>query len=66
MFNITAEPTVAETIGWVLYAVVVLTIFLWPASRKWPASRQPVRQRAGPGQQRRRGLTLQFQDSPYP
>jgi len=34
MFNVTAQPTVAETVGWVAYAVVVLTLFLWPAGRR--------------------------------
>jgi high-affinity iron transporter len=33
MFNITAQPSVAETIGWVAYAVVVLALFLWPSPR---------------------------------
>jgi high-affinity iron transporter len=34
MFNVTAQPSVAETVGWVGYAAVVLTLFLWPAGRK--------------------------------
>jgi len=37
MFNITAEPTVLEVIAWVLYAVPVLILFLWPARRPAPA-----------------------------
>jgi high-affinity iron transporter len=32
MFNLTAQPTVAETVGWVAYAAVVLTLFLWPST----------------------------------
>lgn len=38
MFNITAAPTVLETIAYVVYLVPVLTIFLWP-SRSTPAPR---------------------------
>ncbi len=34
MFNITAQPSVAETVGWVAYAAVVLTLFLWPPRRR--------------------------------
>jgi high-affinity iron transporter len=34
MFNLTAQPTVAETVGWVAYAAVVLTLFLWPSTRR--------------------------------
>jgi len=34
MFNVTAQPSVAETAGWVGYAAVVLTLFLWPAGRR--------------------------------
>jgi high-affinity iron transporter len=34
MFNVTAQPSVAETIAWVVYAAVVLTLFLWPAGRR--------------------------------
>ena len=34
MFNVTAQPSVAETVGWVAYAAVVLMLFLWPAGRK--------------------------------
>jgi high-affinity iron transporter len=37
MFNVTAEPTVLEVIAWVLYAVPVLVLFLWPARRPVPA-----------------------------
>ncbi|WBB64859.1 iron uptake transporter permease EfeU [Micromonospora sp. WMMD812] len=33
MFNITAAPTVLETIAWVAYAVPVLVLFLLPARR---------------------------------
>jgi high-affinity iron transporter len=36
MFNVTAEPTVAELIAWVAYAVVVLPLFLWPSKPKKP------------------------------
>jgi high-affinity iron transporter len=31
MFNVTAAPTVLETVAWAAYAVPVLIIFLWPA-----------------------------------
>lgn len=46
MFNVTPQPTVAETIAWVAYGVVVLTLFLLP-SRKAPVTpatppREPV------------------------
>src|SRR3954447_9184368 len=41
MFNITAEPTVLEVIAWVLYAVPVLLLFLWPARRPAPAPPPP-------------------------
>ena len=34
MFNITPQPTIAETIAWVAYAAVVLTLFLWPSGRR--------------------------------
>ena len=37
MFNVTAEPTVVEVIAWVLYAVPVLVLFLWPARKPAPA-----------------------------
>jgi len=37
MFNITAEPTVLEVIAWVLYAVPVLLLFLWPVRKPAPA-----------------------------
>jgi high-affinity iron transporter len=38
MFNITAAPTVLETIAYLIYLVPVLTAFLWP-SRPAPSSR---------------------------
>jgi high-affinity iron transporter len=38
MFNITAAPTVLETIAYLIYLVPVLTAFLWP-SRTAPSSR---------------------------
>ncbi|WP_030434991.1 iron uptake transporter permease EfeU, partial [Actinoplanes subtropicus] len=37
MFNVTAEPTVLEVLAWVLYAVPVLVLFLWPARKPAPA-----------------------------
>src|SRR3954447_4270804 len=37
MFNITPEPTVLEVIAWVLYAVPVLVLFLWPVRKPAPA-----------------------------
>ncbi|MFF5291375.1 iron uptake transporter permease EfeU [Paractinoplanes globisporus] len=36
MFNVTAEPTVLEVIAWVLYAVPVLILFLWPVRKPAP------------------------------
>ena len=33
MLNITARPTVLETVAWVAYAAPVLALFLWPARR---------------------------------
>jgi high-affinity iron transporter len=36
MFNITAAPTVLETIAYVAYVVPVLLVFLWPS--RTPAS----------------------------
>ncbi|RBY92602.1 iron uptake transporter permease EfeU [Blastococcus sp. TF02A-30] len=44
MFNITAAPTVLETVAYVAYLVPVLAAFLWPAR---PAS--PPRTGAAPG-----------------
>jgi high-affinity iron transporter len=41
MFNLTAQPTVAETIGWVGYAAVVLTFFLWPSRAASKPAPQP-------------------------
>jgi high-affinity iron transporter len=38
MFNITAAPTVLETVAYLAYLVPVLTVFLWP-SRSTPAPR---------------------------
>jgi high-affinity iron transporter len=38
MFNITAAPTVLETLAYLAYLVPVLTAFLWPARRD-PSSR---------------------------
>src|SRR3954451_24955646 len=37
MFNVTAEPTSLEMVAWVLYAVPVLVLFLWPARKPAPA-----------------------------
>jgi high-affinity iron transporter len=31
MFGIPTDPRIVEVLGWVLYAVPVLTVFLWPA-----------------------------------
>src|SRR3712207_3153419 len=36
MFNVTAAPTVLETVAHVAYLVPVLTAFLWPARRPTP------------------------------
>jgi high-affinity iron transporter len=38
MFNITAAPTVLETVAYVAYLVPVLAAFLWPARRPTPAA----------------------------
>ncbi|MBP2704069.1 FTR1 family protein [Microbispora sp. RL4-1S] len=40
MFNLTAQPTVLETIAWVVYVVPVLFLFLRPGSAK-PAAPAP-------------------------
>ncbi|GAA4575291.1 iron uptake transporter permease EfeU [Planotetraspora kaengkrachanensis] len=44
MFNITAQPTVLETVAWVVYAVPVLVLFLLPAGRRpaSPAAKSPT------------------------
>ena len=44
MFNITAQPTVLETVAWVAYAVPVLILFLLPAGRRpaGPAAKAPT------------------------
>jgi high-affinity iron transporter len=46
MFNITAQPTVLETLAWIAYAVPVLVIFLRPAGKTpvgaAPKSAQPA------------------------
>jgi high-affinity iron transporter len=42
MFNITAQPSVLETIAWVGYAVPVLVLFLLPARGRKPASPSPA------------------------
>ena len=41
MFNITAQPTVLETVAWVAYGVPVLVLFLVPARRKPAGASQP-------------------------
>ncbi|MFF3666658.1 iron uptake transporter permease EfeU [Microtetraspora malaysiensis] len=41
MFNITAQPTVVETLAWVAYAVPVLILFLRPSGRP-KATRGPA------------------------
>jgi high-affinity iron transporter len=41
MFNLTPQPSVAETIAWVAYAAVVLTLFLLP-SRSTRAAPKPA------------------------
>jgi len=38
MFNITPQPSVLETIAWVGYAAVVLTLFLLPGRKPKPAT----------------------------
>jgi high-affinity iron transporter len=46
MFNITAQPTVLETLAWIAYAVPVLVIFLRPVGKTpvgtAPKSAQPA------------------------
>ncbi|MFI6262056.1 iron uptake transporter permease EfeU [Micromonospora sp. NPDC051006] len=44
MFNITAAPTVLETIAWVAYAVPVLVLFLRPARRATATAPRPAPQ----------------------
>jgi high-affinity iron transporter len=51
MFNVTPQPSVAETVAWVGYAGVVLTLFLLPGRRRKAASpavppREPASTRA--------------------
>jgi len=52
MFNVTPQPSVAETIAWVAYAVVVLGLFLLPFGGPKPAApasppREPATTSAG-------------------
>ena len=42
MFNITAQPTVLETVAWVVYGVPVLVLFLMPTRRKPAGTTQPA------------------------
>ncbi|ETK37250.1 iron uptake transporter permease EfeU [Microbispora sp. ATCC PTA-5024] len=42
MFNITAQPTVLETVAWMLYAVPVLVLFLRRPAAKKPAAPSPT------------------------
>ncbi|GAA0398413.1 FTR1 family protein [Microbispora corallina] len=42
MFNITAQPTVLETVAWVLYGVPVLVLFLRRPAAKKPAAPSPT------------------------
>jgi high-affinity iron transporter len=50
LFNITPQPTVLETIAWVVYLVPVLTFFLLPgrSARKAPAAQAPAAQAPAP------------------
>jgi high-affinity iron transporter len=41
MFNITAAPTVLETVAYVAYLLPVLAAFLWPARTPAAAPRPP-------------------------
>lgn len=34
MFNLTARPSVLEVIAWAAYAIPVLVLFLWPATKR--------------------------------
>jgi high-affinity iron transporter len=38
LFNITPQPSVLESIAYVVYLVPVLTVFLWPSRKKAPAT----------------------------
>jgi len=38
LFNITPQPSVLESIAYVVYLVPVLTVFLWPSRKKAPAA----------------------------
>ncbi|MFP5022438.1 iron uptake transporter permease EfeU [Pseudonocardia phyllosphaerae] len=43
LFGIPVDPRLVEVLGWVLYAVPVLLVFLWPASRiPAPERRRPL------------------------
>lgn len=46
MFGIPGDPRLIEVLGWLVYAVPVLTIFLWPASLA-PSPRTRTRLRMG-------------------
>jgi high-affinity iron transporter len=48
MFNITAAPTVLETIAYAAYLVPVLVVFLWPARRPAGSSRAGAAPGASP------------------
>ncbi len=53
MFNLTPQPSVLESIAWLVYAVAVLTIFLWPSRRPRaaaPTTQQPAAQESTPQQ----------------
>jgi high-affinity iron transporter len=41
LLNYSAQTTVLQAIVWVLYVVIVLTIFLWPRKKTAPAPATP-------------------------
>ncbi|WP_027345527.1 iron uptake transporter permease EfeU [Hamadaea tsunoensis] len=47
MFNITAQPSVLETIGWCVYVVPVLVLFLWRKKPAKPAAQPSAAAPAG-------------------
>jgi high-affinity iron transporter len=42
LLNYSAQTTVLQAVVWVLYVVVVLTVFLWPRARTAPAAPKPA------------------------
>ena len=54
MFGIPSDPRLIEVLGWLLYAVPVLVVFLWPAGCRGAAARRRLLAATGGGAGRRR------------